>query len=99
LRVLDPYEFRASYAKDRTRRQLLRVGKRQQLAFRSEQVMSRRLHQGSRLVLVLGVDKRPDREINHGSGKAVSEESAADGTVPLKIEWFADSSIDVPVRR
>jgi predicted acyl esterase len=99
LRVLDPYEFRASYAKDRTRRQLLRVGKRQQLAFRSEQVMSRRLQQGSRLVLVLGVDKRPDREINHGSGKAVSEESAADGTVPLKLEWFADSTIDVPVRR
>lgn len=61
--------------------------------------MSRRLEEGSRLVLVLGVNKRPDREVNHGSGKAVSEESAADGKVPLELEWFADSTIDVPVRR
>ena len=99
VRLFDPYAFRVSYAKDRTRRQLLTAGKRRQLAFRSEQMMSRRLEQGSRLVLVLGIVKRPDRELNHGSGKAVTEESAADGEVPLELAWFADSYVEVPVRR
>ena len=40
---------------------------------------SRQLEQGSRLVMVLRVSKRPDREINYGTGGDVSEESIADG--------------------
>ena len=60
---------------------------------------SRQLQPGSRLVLVLGIDKRPDREINYGTGDDVSEESIADGKIPLKIRWHNDSYIDIPVRR
>jgi hypothetical protein len=99
LQLFDPYEFRASYTRDRSQRKLLRAGKRQQLEFRSEQMMSRRLQAGSRLVLVVGVNKRADREVNHGSGKAVAEETVADGKVPLKLEWFPESYVEVPVRR
>jgi hypothetical protein len=29
----------------------------------------------------------------------VSEESIADGTVPIKIRWFGDSYIDIPIRK
>jgi len=48
---------------------------------------------------VLAVNKRPDREINYGTGGDVSEESIADGKTPLKIRWYSDSYIDIPVRR
>ncbi len=100
VRLFSPsYELRASYARDRVHRHLLKAGERQQLAFRSERMTSRQLLPGSRLVLVLGINKRPDREINYGTGNDVSEESIADGKIPLKIRWHSDSYIEIPVHR
>jgi hypothetical protein len=60
---------------------------------------SRQLQAGSRLVMVLAVNKRPDREINYGTGNDVSEESIADGKIPIKIRWFGDSYIEIPIRK
>jgi hypothetical protein len=100
IRLFSPtYEFRASYAGDRVHRHLLKAGERQELTFKSERMTSRQLQPGSRLVMVLGINKRPDREINYGTGGDVSEESIADGKVPLKIRWHNDSYIDIPIRR
>jgi uncharacterized protein len=100
IRLFSPtYEFRASYARDRVHRHLLKAGERQELSFRSERMTSRRLQQGSRLVMVLGVNKRPDREINYGTGNDVSEETIADGKIPVKIRWHNDSYIEIPIRR
>jgi putative CocE/NonD family hydrolase len=93
------YEFRASYARDRIHRHLLRAGERQELLFRSERMTSRQLQTGSRLVMILGINKRPDREINYGTGNDVSEDSIADGKIPLKVQWYSDSYIEIPVRR
>lgn len=93
------YEFRASYAQDRVHRRLLQAGVRQQLAFRSERLTSRQFQKGSRLVMVLGLSKRPDREINYGTGNDVSEESIDDASARIRIRWYADSYIEVPVRR
>jgi hypothetical protein len=100
VRLFSPtYEFRASYAQDRTQRHILKAGERQELAFKSERMTSRQLKPGSRLVMVIAINKRPDREINYGTGGDVSEESIADGKIPLKIRWYSDSYIDIPVRR
>jgi hypothetical protein len=100
VRLFGPtYELRASYAKDRVHRHLLRAGERQELTFKSERMTSRQLQPGSRLVMVLGINKRPDREINYGTGNDVSEESIADGKVPIKIRWHNDSYIEIPIRR
>ena len=100
VRLFEPTdEFRASYARDRVHRHLLKAGERQELAFRSERMTSRKLEAGSRLVMVLGINKRPDREINYGTGNDVSEESIADAKIPLKVRWYSDSYIDIPVRR
>jgi putative CocE/NonD family hydrolase len=100
VRLFSPtYEFRASYARDRSHRHILKAGERQELAFKSERMTSRQLKPGSRLVMVLSINKRPDREINYGTGGDVSEESIADGKIPLKIRWYSDSYIDIPVRR
>jgi uncharacterized protein len=92
-------EIRASYAKDRVHRHLLKAGERQTVNLRIERITSRLLQPGSRLVMVLGISKRPDREINYGTGNDVSEESIADGAPAIKVRWFSDSYIDVPVVR
>jgi hypothetical protein len=92
-------EFRASYARDRGSRHLLRAGERQQLTFKSERMTSRQLQPGSRLVMILGISKRPDREVNYGTGNDVSEETIAEGRVPIKLQWHNDSYIEIPVRR
>jgi len=100
IRLFGPtYEIRASYAQDHAHRHLLKAGERQKLSFKSERLTSRRLLPGSRIVIVLGVGKRPDREINYGTGGDVSEESIADGRTPLKIQWYNDSYIDIPVHK
>ena len=93
------YEIRASYARDRVHRHLLKAGERQQLTIRSERLTSRRLQAGSRLVMVLGINKRADREINYGSGADVSEESVADGKIPVKARWYSSSYIDIPTQK
>jgi putative CocE/NonD family hydrolase len=99
LELLEPYEFRASYVSDPVHRHLLKAGVRQQLTFRSERMTSRKLQAGSRVVIVLGISKRPDRQINYGTGDDVSEESIDDARVPLRIHWYGDSYIDIPVRK
>jgi predicted acyl esterase len=99
LRLFNPaYELRLSYAQDRVHRHLLKAGERQEVAFKVERITSRRLDKGSRLVLVLRISKRPDREINYGTGNDVSEESIADGKVPLKVRWYNDSYVEIPAR-
>ena len=101
VQLFEPYTVRASYAKDRAHRALLRAGERQPLAFKIERLTSRKLQAGSRLVLVLGVNKRPDEEINYGSGEDVSTESleGEDAHVPVKIRWYSDSYIEMGVGR
>ncbi|MFA5941906.1 MAG: CocE/NonD family hydrolase [Sinimarinibacterium sp.] len=99
LLLSDPYEQRASYARDRKHRHLLKAGKRQQLTLTSTRMMSRRLEAGARLVLVLGINKRPDRELNYGTGKDVSVESIADAGHPLKLRWYGDSYVEIPLRQ
>jgi uncharacterized protein len=99
IRLFNPAdELRLSYAQDRVHRHLLKAGERQQVSFKSERMTSRQLEKGSRLVVVLRIGKRPDREINYGTGGDVSEESIADGKVPLKIRWYNDSYIEIPAR-
>lgn len=97
LLLCAPTELRASYAGDRAQRRLLRAGMRQQLRFSSARFCARQLQAGSRLLLLLGINKRADRQINHGSGKAVSDETVADAGAALKIQWHGGSYLELPV--
>jgi len=94
---LSSYVTRASYARDRSHRELLMPGKHQQLPFTSGRLTSRLVQQGSQLVVVLGVIKQPDEQINYGTGGDVGAESVADAGRPLRIQWYGDSYIDFPV--
>jgi predicted acyl esterase len=96
---LSYYWARASYVQDLTRRHLLTPGLRQQLDFKSGRLTSRKFQQGSRLVVMLSILKQQDVQINYGTGKDVSDETIADAGEPLKIQWFDDSFIDIPVSR
>jgi predicted acyl esterase len=97
VKLLEPaYSFRASYARDRVQRRLLMAGVRQQLPFQSERMVGRRLQAGSRLVLALGINKRPDQQINYGGGGDVSEESIDDAGAPVRIRWHEGSFIEIP---
>jgi putative CocE/NonD family hydrolase len=92
------YLARASYMKDRSHRELLVPG-RQQINFQNGRLTSRLLQPGSRLVAVIGVVKQPNRQINYGSGKDVSEETIVDGKEPIKIRWLSGSYLDIPISR
>jgi uncharacterized protein len=100
LALYDPvYAFRASYAADRAHRHLLPAGVRQQLSFRVERLTSRRLQAGSRIVIVLGVNKTPEQQINYGGGDDVSAEAMDPDSPPLTIRWYGGSYVDLPVRK
>jgi len=88
---------RASYAKDRNRRSLLTPNRPQQLAFRSERMTSRLVQPGSRIVVVVTINRQPDLQINYGTGRDVSAETIADAKVPLSIRWLPSSWIELPI--
>lgn len=88
---------RASYAHDRSHRELLVPGRKTEIPLAETNIVSRRIGEGSRLVVVLNVDKNPYMEINYGTGKPVADESIEAAGQPLRIEWYNDSRITVPV--
>ncbi|HEY0116833.1 MAG TPA: CocE/NonD family hydrolase [Allosphingosinicella sp.] len=90
---------RASYMADRSRRQLLVPGRPQVLAFESQTITARRLEAGSRIIALVGVPKRPDTQINYGTGRDVSDESIADAGEPLRVAWRPGSYLELRVRR
>ena len=53
----------------RAARRLLAPGAAESLTFTSRRVTAVRVESGARLVMVLRVSKRPDREINYGIGQ------------------------------
>ncbi|MEO8385605.1 MAG: CocE/NonD family hydrolase [Betaproteobacteria bacterium] len=90
---------RASYAKDMTKRQLLRPGQLETIPFDRTRMTSRQMSKGSRLVVVLNVNKNSGAQINYGTGKDVSDESIADAKTPLRVQWHNDSYVKIPVWR
>jgi uncharacterized protein len=90
-------EFRASYLHDPAHRRLLTPGAVEALNFTGRRVTAVRVESGARLVLVLRVSRRPDREINYGSGRIVSGESSAAGRVPVKLSLLRGSYLDLAV--
>jgi predicted acyl esterase len=91
--------IRMSYAADRTRRNLLVPGKREQISFESNRLTSKLFSKGSRIVAVIAIIKNPSTQINYGTGKDVSSESIADVKEPLRIRWLPGTRIEIPIAR
>ncbi len=90
---------RASYAKNKSKRQLLTPYKKEEIPFSNSYFTSKLIAKGSRLLAVLSVNKDPNYQINYGTGKDVSDETIKDAEIPLQIKWFSDSFIKVPVKK
>lgn len=90
---------RASYAKDHSVRQLLTPGEISTIPFDRTRLVSRQLSKGSRLLVVLNINRNPFAQVNYGTGKDVSDESIQDAGKPLQVQWYNNSFIKVPVWR
>jgi uncharacterized protein len=88
---------RASYAGNMSVRRLLTPGEEESIPFDRTRMVNRRLNKGSRLLVVLNVNKNPFAQINYGTGKDGSDEDINDAEVPLKVEWQNDSYVKIPI--
>jgi predicted acyl esterase len=96
---LPPYQSRASYVADITRRRLLTPGARTTLDWKNVRLVSQRCEAGSRIVMVIGPIRNPGQQINYGTGGDVSAETIADAGEPLTIQLSARSYLELPVWR
>lgn len=90
---------RASYATNAEKRHLLKPEQMESIPFTNSYITSRQFSKGSRIVILLNINKSPFEQINYGTGKNVSDETISDAKEPLQIKWFNDSYINVPVLR
>jgi putative CocE/NonD family hydrolase len=90
---------RASYAKDRSKRQLLQPNKIETINMDHTYITCRQLQKGSRIVILIGVNKNPSWQINYGTGKDVSDETIKDAAIPFQIKWYNSSYINIPILR
>ncbi|MBW7675231.1 CocE/NonD family hydrolase [Chryseobacterium chendengshani] len=97
LKLSHEYFARASYAKNNTKRDLLKPNSVETIPIKNTFFTSRKIEKGSKLILILGIRKSPDVQINYGTGKDVSEETIADAKEPLEIKWYNDSYIEIPI--
>jgi putative CocE/NonD family hydrolase len=93
------YLGRASFAADPGKRQLLEPGRVETIPFTRTPFMVRQMRKGSRLFVLLSVNKNPYAQVNYGTGADVSDESLQHGGPPLRVEWQNDSYIEVPIVR
>jgi len=95
--LLSTHIVRASYAKNNEKRQLLEPNKTEQIPINNSYFMSKKIEKGSKLLLLVGINKNPNWQINYGSGKDVSDETIKDSGEPLEIKWYNDSYVEIPV--
>lgn len=94
---LTRYLGRASYAKNNSKRQLLRPNKFENVSFDNTRMISKKISKGSKLVILLNTNKHPFEIVNYGSGKEVVDETIKDAGEPMLIKWYNDSFISIPV--
>ncbi|MDV3437250.1 CocE/NonD family hydrolase [Stenotrophomonas sp. C2852] len=95
---LSYYMGRASHVRDPSTRQLLQPGQWTHLPFDRTRMVARRLAAGSRLLVKVDVLKDAMHQVNHGTGRDVSDETVADAGAPLHVEWHSDSVLTIPLQ-
>lgn len=90
---------RASYSTGSIKRNLLLPGKEQAIEMKQTFITCRQLEKGSRIVVVMGVNKNSQWQINYGTGKDVSDETIEDAQIPMQIKWYNSSFISIPILR
>ncbi len=94
---LSYYIGRASFAKNNEKRNLLTPNEKTQVSFDNSKIISKKLVKGSRIVIVVNVNKNNNAQLNYGTGKEVNIENIKDGEIPLEITFTGNSSISLPI--
>lgn len=95
---LNNYRSRASYADDMGERRLLIPNKKRRVPIVNARFTSKLIKKGSKIVLVLNVNKNTDAQVNLGSGKPVNYESIVDAGEPMNLKWYLSSEINLPLK-
>jgi putative CocE/NonD family hydrolase len=90
---------RASYATDITDRNLLTPNTKTTISLNNTHLVSKKLSKGSRLIVYINVNKNPFSQLNYGTGKEVSNETIEDAKEPLKVKWYNESFVEIPIWR
>ncbi|HRG17621.1 MAG TPA: CocE/NonD family hydrolase [Flavobacterium lutivivi] len=88
---------RASLTKDKTKRNLLTPGKKETIILENNFMACKQLQKGSKIVILLGINKSQSWQINYGTGKDVSDETIKDAEIPLEIEWTGNTNFVIPI--
>ncbi|WP_296622277.1 CocE/NonD family hydrolase [Marivirga sp.] len=94
---LSYYIGRASYAKSRSHRELLKPNKETTIIFDNTRIVSKKISKGSRIIVVIRGNKNSYGQINYGTGKDISKESIIDATIPLELKVNTQSKIILPM--
>jgi uncharacterized protein len=94
---LTRYIGRASYARNNSKRQLLKPTQKEVIPITNTHLISKKIAEGSKLVILLNIIKHPFEIINYGSGKDVNDETIKNAIEPLQIKWHNDSYISIPI--
>lgn len=94
---LTRYVGRASYAKNNSKRQLLKPNHKEFIPITNTRLVVKKIEKGSKLVILLNINKHPFEIINYGTGKDVNNETLKDATEPLQIKWHNESYISIPI--
>ncbi|WP_371373400.1 CocE/NonD family hydrolase [Thalassotalea aquiviva] len=95
---LNNYRSRASYADDMGKRHLLIPNEKRRVPIVNARFTSKLIKKGSKLVLVLNVNKNVAAQVNLGTGKPVNYEHISEAGEPLKLKWFLSSQINLPLK-
>ena len=87
---------RASYAENPRKRRLLVPGRPHKVKFETT-MTGRRMVPGSRLLVLVDVNKHPMAQVNYGTGRDVSDESVKDAGDPLRVEILSGSYVEIPL--
>ncbi len=96
---LSNYIGRASYAKDREKKELITPNRLTSINFDNTSIICKRIAKESQIVIVINANKNPYGQVNYGTGKDVSKESINDATIPLELSIDSKSKIFLPVWR
>ncbi len=58
---------------------------------------AKRLSKGSRIVILVNINKSASEQINYGTGRDVNTETIKDAGRPLEVKWFNDSFVVLPI--
>ncbi len=90
---------RASYAGSVSKRKLLTPGKKETIPFSNSYMSAKRLAKGSRIVILVNINKSANEQINYGTGKDVNTETIKDAGKPLEVKWYNDSYVVLPISK